>query len=57
MLHRMRGICGLDQQDARAPLIGGTVAALFYRYMVPTEVADVPPAIAEGEVERTTATP
>jgi aquaporin Z len=40
-----------------APLLGGAVAALFYRYMVPTEVAPVPTAIAEGEVERTTATP
>jgi aquaporin Z len=40
-----------------APLIGGTVAALFYRYLVPTEVTPVPTAIAEGEVERTTATP
>jgi aquaporin Z len=40
-----------------APLIGGTIAALFYRYLVPTEVTPVPTAIAEGEVERTTATP
>jgi aquaporin Z len=40
-----------------APPIGGALAALFYRYLVPTEVAPVPPAIAEGEVERTTATP
>ena len=40
-----------------APLVGGSVAALFYRYLVPTEVTPVPTAIAEGEVERTTATP
>ena len=40
-----------------APLVGGAIAALFYRYLVPTEVADVPPAIAQAEVERTAATP
>jgi aquaporin Z len=40
-----------------APLVGGAIAALFYRYLVPTEVADVPPAIAEADVERTAATP
>jgi aquaporin Z len=40
-----------------APPIGGGLAALFYRYLVPTEVTPVPTAIAEGEVERTTATP
>ena len=40
-----------------APPIGGALAALVYRYLVPTEVAPAPTAIAEGEVERTTATP
>lgn len=40
-----------------APPIGGAIAALFYRYMVPTEEVAVPTAIAEGEVGRTTATP
>ncbi len=40
-----------------APLVGGALAALFYRYLVPAEAAVVPTAVAEGEVERTTATP
>ena len=43
-----------------APLIGGAVAALVYRYFVPPETAVAPTepsAITEGVVERTTATP
>lgn len=40
-----------------APPIGGALAALVYRYLVPTETTPVPTAIAEGEVERTEATP
>jgi aquaporin Z len=43
-----------------APLVGGAVAALVYRYLVPTlrPAEEAPPtAMAEGEVERTTATP
>lgn len=40
-----------------APLVGGILAALVYGYFVPTEVVSVPPAVAEGDVERTTATP
>ncbi len=40
-----------------APLLGGALAALFYRYLVPAEAAAVPTAVAEGDVERTTATP
>ncbi len=40
-----------------APLVGGAIAALCYRYFVPTEPVPVPTAIAEGDVERTTATP
>ncbi len=41
-----------------APLVGGAIAALLYRYLVvPTEPEAMPSAIAEGEVERTTATP
>lgn len=40
-----------------APLVGGALAALVYRYFVPTEPVAVPSAIAEGDVERTSATP
>ncbi len=40
-----------------APLLGGAGAALIYRYLVPKEAAVRPTAVAEGDVERTTATP
>jgi aquaporin Z len=40
-----------------APLVGGALAALSYRYFVPTEPVAIPSAIAEGDVERTTGTP
>ncbi len=40
-----------------APLLGGALAALSYRYFVPTEPVAVPSAIAEGDVQRTEATP
>ncbi len=40
-----------------APLVGGALAALCYRYFVPTEPVPIPPAVAEGAVERTAATP
>jgi len=40
-----------------APLVGGALAALCYRYFVPTEPVPIPSAIAEGDVERTAATP
>ncbi len=40
-----------------APLLGGAIAALLYRYLVPTEPAGAPTAIADGEIQRTTATP
>jgi aquaporin Z len=40
-----------------APLVGGALAALSYRYFVPTEPVSTPSAIAEGDVERTAATP
>jgi aquaporin Z len=40
-----------------APLLGGALAALVYRYLVPTEPTAVPTAVAEGDVERTRATP
>jgi len=43
-----------------APLLGGAFAAVVYRYFVPPEMAAAavePSAIAEGVVERTTATP
>lgn len=40
-----------------APLLGGALAASVYRYLVPTAPTAVPTAVAEGEVERTTATP
>ena len=40
-----------------APLVGGGIAALVYRYLVPAGPAAMPTAVAEGDVERTTATP
>lgn len=42
-----------------APLLGGAIAALLYRYLVPSEEAvAAPTALAEtGDIERTTATP
>jgi aquaporin Z len=40
-----------------APLIGGGLAALSYRYLVPTEEPSVPTAIADADVKRTAATP
>ena len=40
-----------------APLVGGAIAALVYRYLIPLEPVAEPTAIAEGGVERTTATP
>jgi aquaporin Z len=40
-----------------APLVGGALAALVYRYLIPSTPAEAPTAVAEGEVERTTATP
>lgn len=40
-----------------APLLGGALAALVYRYLVPTQTTAVPSAVAEGDVERTTASP
>jgi aquaporin Z len=41
-----------------APLVGGALAALAYRYFVPgEEEAAVPTAVAEGELARTAATP
>ena len=40
-----------------APLLGGALAAVSYRYFVPTEPVPIPSAIAEGDVERTSATP
>ncbi|MGI8862846.1 MAG: aquaporin, partial [Solirubrobacteraceae bacterium] len=40
-----------------APLAGGALAALLYRYLIPTELVATTTAIAEGDVERTTATP
>lgn len=40
-----------------APLVGGALAAASYRYFVPTEPVPIPSAIAEGDVERTSATP
>lgn len=39
-----------------APLVGGAAAALLYRYLI-TEPTIMPTAVAEGEVERTAATP
>jgi aquaporin Z len=40
-----------------APLLGGALAAVCYRYFIPTEPVAFPSAVAEGPVERTTATP
>ena len=40
-----------------ASLLGGAIAALLYRYLIPTEPAGAPTAIADGEIQRTTATP
>ncbi|HEY1591257.1 MAG TPA: aquaporin [Solirubrobacteraceae bacterium] len=40
-----------------APLVGGGLAALSYRYFVPKEPVSIPSAIAEGDVERTTGAP
>ncbi len=40
-----------------APLVGGVLAALVYRYLVPDEAIKHETAVAEGEVERTSATP
>lgn len=40
-----------------APLVGGGLAALVYRYFVPDEPALAATSIAEGEVGRTAATP
>lgn len=40
-----------------APLLGGALAAAVYRYLVPSEPTAIPTAVAEGDVERTTATP
>jgi hypothetical protein len=41
-----------------APLIGGVRAALAYRYFIPEDEAPTQStAVAEGEVERTAATP
>lgn len=40
-----------------APLLGGAIAALLYRYLIPAEPAGAPTAIADAEVQRTTATP
>jgi aquaporin Z len=40
-----------------APLVGGAIAALVYRYLVALEPAATPTAVAGGDVERTTATP
>lgn len=39
-----------------APLIGGALAAVVYRYLVPTAPVDEPSAVAEGDVERTSGT-
>jgi aquaporin Z len=40
-----------------APLVGGAIAALLYRYLVPAEPSNMPTAVSEGDVARTTATP
>lgn len=40
-----------------APPIGGVLAALVYRYLIPAEPIMQETAVAEGQVERTTATP
>jgi aquaporin Z len=40
-----------------APLVGGSLSALVYRYLIPEEPVVHATAVAEGVVERTTATP
>ncbi len=43
-----------------APLVGGALAALFYRYLVPDEVEDAdeaPEVVADREIGRTSASP
>jgi aquaporin Z len=40
-----------------APLVGAALAAVTYRYFVPTKPVPVPSAIAEGDVERTSGSP
>ena len=40
-----------------APLVGGALAALSYRYFVPSEPVPIPTAVAEGDIERTTGAP
>ncbi len=40
-----------------APLVGGALAALVYRYLVPIEPEAVPTSLAEGGIEPTAATP
>jgi hypothetical protein len=40
-----------------APPIGGILAALVYRYLIPHEPITHETAVAEGVVERTAATP
>ncbi len=40
-----------------APPIGAVLAALVYRYLIPAEPITEETAVAEGKVERTTATP
>ncbi len=40
-----------------APLVGGALAALVYRYLIPEEPVTHETAVAEGVVERTAATP
>lgn len=52
---RHRGLVGLAVHHR--PLLGGTIAALLYRYIIPTEPAGARPAVADGEIQRTTATP
>jgi aquaporin Z len=40
-----------------APLVGSAVAAVTYRYFIPTEPVPIPTAVAEGEMARTAAAP
>lgn len=40
-----------------APLVGGALAALAYRYLVPTDSVPEPTALADPSVERTSGTP
>lgn len=40
-----------------APPVGAVLAALVYRYLIPAEPITLETAVAEGQVERTTATP